>query len=1055
MRPFRIGLIFFIFGIVLVQNLNTRANNTIEAAASGTANVLVRSSNMPGGICVVLGRADADLALSISEYGHFTVHALYHDINLLDKARKNIDRQGLYGKVSADFGQYSKLPYAENLVNIIVADNYRMLEARGLSAKELFRVLTPRGVVFLGDSSIQPGQKTKWMEKVKNQMNATGMKDIQLIKEGGIWLKATKPWPSEIDEWTHFLHGADGNPVANDSVVAPPKHYQWISEPLWLRSHESDSSIKTLVTARGRLFYIADEAPISLLGDHSLPDKWFLTARDAFNGVLLWKVPIKDWGWRAWKPSWFTPRPGDIPLNIQKRLVAVKDKLYVTLGYHAPVSRLDAKTGKVLKTYEGTAQTAEILYHDGTLILTVLKADRAKVMSVDAKSGRRLWTSENEYSGTTIDYYRFRAMHGSVPPAKVDPTLNTATDGRVVSLLDGEDIVCIDFDTGRQKWRTPFPLVKADYKAGNINAQKTVWTGTLIVQDNVVVHASPLVWTWSAELQREKLEASNLRSTWPVSVNGYDLHTGKLSKKVPLGNIFKTYHHHRCYRNKATSRYILASRRGTEYVDLEQGEHTIHNWVRGACHLGMMPANGLQYAPPHPCVCYIDEKLNGFIALAPAKPSENPQTKKRKAGLLERGPAYGKTSNKTAGADDWPAFLHDSMRSGATQAKIPDKVELLWNVKLSEKISPPIIVGERVFLALNDEHQITALNSNDGQTLWKFFAAARIDSPPTYYKGMVLFGSADGFVYCLDASNGKLKWRFRAAPEDRRIGAFGQLESAWPVNGSVLVVDATAYFAAGRTSQLDGGIYLYGLDAVTGRLRCQTRLEGPHYNVNNISQNYRLPMGTLPDIMQSDGNVIYMRDVVFNKNLEYNNIPKPKTALRIRAKGGLLDDSYFKRTPWLFGSQAPTHTPSSGYGRIIVHDKQTAFLVRMFDTLRGLDPTVYFTPAQKGYLLFAMDKQGGKQTWAQRIPVRVRTMVSTDELLITAGPPDVVDPKDPLGAFEGRKGGLLDIFDKSSGRMLNEYKLDSPPVFNGAAVANGKLYISMENGTLSSFGGKM
>ncbi|MCP4259419.1 MAG: PQQ-binding-like beta-propeller repeat protein [Planctomycetes bacterium] len=1092
MKPFRIGLIYFIFVTVLVHHQSSSANSTTEAAASRTANALIQSSDLPGGICIVLGRTDAELALSISSFGRFTVQALYHDESSLNAARKDIDRQGVYGKVSADLGRYNQLPYTDNLVNIIVADNHRMLEARGLSATELYRVLTPRGVVFIGDSSIPQGQKPKWLEKVKTQMNVAGMQDIQLIKDSDIWLKATKPWPSEIDEWTHFLHGADGNPVANDSVVAPPKHYQWISKPLWLRSHESDSSIKTLVTARGRLFYIADEAPISLLGNHSLPDKWFLTARDAFNGVLLWKVPIEDWGWRVWKSSWFTPRPGDIPLNIQKRLVAVKDKLYVTLGYHAPVSELDAKTGKVLKIYEGTAQTAEILYHDGTLILTILQGDSSKVMSVDAKNGKQLWTSKNEYSGTTIDYYRFKAMHGSVTPAKVDPTLNIATDGRVVSLLDGQDVVCLDFDTGRQKWRTSFPLVKADYKAGNINAQQTVWTGTLIVRDNVVVHASPnqlaafstqsgeilwtqakkylqhlwyewkdvfiidgLVWTWSAELEREKLEGSNQRSTWPVSVNGYDLHTGQLSKKVPLGNIFKTHHHHRCYRNKATSRYILASRRGTEFVDLEQGKHSLHNWVRGTCHLGMMPANGLQYAPPHPCVCYIEEKLNGFTALAPAKLSENPQPTKRKSGLLDRGTAYGKMSDKTAGAKDWPAFLHDSMRSGATKTKIPKKLELRWNIKLSQKISPPIIVGQRIFLALKDEHQIAALNSNDGQTLWKFFAAARIDSPPTYYKGTVLFGSADGFVYCLDASNGKLKWRFSAAPEDRHIGAFGQLESVWPVNGSVLVVNGTAYFAAGRTSQLDGGIYLYGLDAITGRPRCQTTLEGPHYNVDNISQNYQLPMGTLPDIMQSDGSSIYMRDVVFNTNLENNNIPKPKKTLLIRAKGGLLDDSYFKRAPWLLDSQTATNTPASGYGRLIVHDKQTVFFVRMFDTLRGLDPKVFFTPAQKGYLLFAMDKQSGKQTWAQRIPVRVRTMVSTEKFLLTAGPPDIVDSRDPLGAFEGRKGGLLDIFDKLSGNRLAKYKLDSPPVFNGAAVANGKLYISMEDGTLASYGGKM
>ncbi|HUT13977.1 MAG TPA: hypothetical protein VMY42_26040, partial [Thermoguttaceae bacterium] len=179
-----------------------------------------------------------------------------------------------------------------------------------------------------------------------------------------------------------------------------------------------------------------------------------------------------------------------------------------------------------------------------------------------------------------------------------------------------------------------------------------VWTGTMIVADGVILHASPhqlaafstdsgeilwqqpkkflqhlwyewkdvfvidgLVFTWSAELARETLEGGGA-STWPVSLNGYDLHTGELKREVPLGKIFKTHHHHRCYRNKATVRYVLASRRGSEFVDVAGGQHSVHNWVRGTCHMGMMPANGLQYAPPHPCQCYIDEKLNAFNALA-------------------------------------------------------------------------------------------------------------------------------------------------------------------------------------------------------------------------------------------------------------------------------------------------------------------------------------------------------------------------------------------------------------------------------------------------------
>jgi len=1006
---------------------------------------ILKESGIKGGLIVHIGCRDGKLTAAFRANDSCVVHGLDKSTVNVARARKYIRSLGIYGYVSVDKLQGNRLPYAENLVNLLVAE-----DLGEVSMAEVMRVLCPRGVAY--------------------------------VKRGTTWTKTVKPWPKDIDEWTHYLHGSDGNPVAQDRVVGPPKHYQWVSEPLWLRSHESDSSVRALVTARGRLFYIADEAPISLLGDHSLPDKWFLTARDAFNGVLLWKVPIKDWGWRAWKPSWFTPRPGDIPLNIQKRLVAAGDRVYVTLGYRAPVSELDARTGKVLKTYGGTARAAEILYSSGLLVLTVLQEDRAKVVVVDTKSSKHLWASEGSYGGTTTDYYRFRAMHGSVSPAKVDPTLNTATDGKVVALLDNPDIVALDFKTGKEKWRTQFPLVKADYKAGGINAQQTLWRGTLIVQNGVVVHASPnqlaafsadsgkllwkqpkkylqhlwfewmdvfvidgLVWTWSAELDRGKLEGGGNSSPWPRSVNGYDLHTGQLKKKVSLGNIFKTHHHHRCYRNKATPRYILASRRGTEYVDLEQGKHTVHNWVRGTCHLGMMPANGLQYAPPHPCVCYIDEKLNGFNALAPAIPEVQWRQNREESGLLERGPAFGKASGTVASDEDWPAFRHDSMRSGSVETKVSAKPHLLWRKRVGNKLAPPVVVDSRLFVPLVDEHLVVAINGLDGEQQWEYTAGGRIDSPPTYYRGTVLFGSADGWVYCVRAGDGRLAWRFRAAPEERFIGAFGQLESAWPVHGSILVMGGTAYFAAGRSSHLDGGIYLFGVDAVSGKLRYKKRLQGPYYDVNNISQNYQLPMGALPDILQGDDELIYMRDMVFNTKLEQQKPPRRQTVDRVHAKGGLLDDSYFKRIPWSFG-------PKSSYARLIVHDEHTSYFIRMFDSLRGLDPKVYFTPGKEGYLLFAIDKATGKQTWKRRVPIRINAMVATDSLLFVAGFPDVLDPTDPLGAFEGRKGGVLSVCDKKDGEILWESVLPAPPVFNGLVAANGRLYVAMQNGSIACFG---
>jgi hypothetical protein len=63
----------------------------------------------------------------------------------------------------------------------------------------------------------------------------------------------------------------------------------------------------------------------------------------------------------------------------------------------------------------------------------------------------------------------------------------------------------------------------------------------------------------------------------------------------------------------------------------------------------------------------------------------------------------------------------------------------------------------------------------------------------------------------------------------------------------------------------------------------------------------------------------------------------------------------------------------------------------------------------------------------------------------------VVDPKDPLAAFEARKGGVLSLFDLEAGEKTAEYQLPSPPVFNGAAAANGRLYLADEAGHVTCF----
>jgi outer membrane protein assembly factor BamB len=1029
-----------------------------------------------GGICIVIGDDDAKVSLSLPQRPQMVVQTLCNDQRQLNATRRSVLEQGVYGRTSVIRMPKDHLPYTDNLINAVILADQNVLDQFSNLPAEIARVLAPRGAMYVR-SPVKP--------LAQEAIQAAGLEFTQQPSSEP-WLRITKPWPEDIDQWSHHLHGPDGNPVADDQRVGPPKHYQWIGGPVWAQSHESDSNLRCLVTARGRIYYIVNEAPTSLAGPQSPPDKWFLVGRDAFNGIELWKIPVDQWGWREWKPSWFTPRPGVIPLNLDKRVVADGDALYATLGYHAPVSKIDGRTGEILQTYEGTEDTSEILVLNDQLYLTVLQGDRAVVKLVDADSGKTVWTSAKDYGGTITDYYRFTAARGAVPEAKVAPTLDIATDGRIVGLLDGDSVVCLDSLDGTQRWRTKFPLADTDHNAGRIQARQKVWTGTMIVADGVLLHASPnqlaafstdtgeiawlqpkkylqhlwyewkdvfvidgLVWTWSSTLARERLKDGG-NSVWPTSLNGYDLHTGKLCREVPLGNIFKTHHHHRCYRNKATVRYILASRRGTEFVDLVDGNHSVNNWVRGTCHMGMVPANGLQYAPPHPCQCYNDEKLNSMNALA-ADRSDSPTAAEQggKTRRLEIALPPGELPR--AGVkhtqSDWPTYRGNISRSGQVETTLPSAIKPLWQVKVGGRLAPPVSVGHVVFVPAVDQHQLIALDTRDGHVLWRFFAGGRIDSPPTYDRGAILFGSTDGYVYRLEAATGELVWRFRAAPEQRQMAAFGQLESAWPVHGSVLVAEAPSgishepvvYFCAGRTSHLDGGLWMFALDALSGELLTSTNITGPTYTVDNIEENYQLPMGTLPDIMLMEGDSLFMRGIKFDEHLTRT---RGKSNLQIR--GGFLDDAYFKRMPWSM--------EKSGHARLIVYDDEQAYCLRMFDSLQGLDPKVYFTPGEAGYLLFAYQRNRRGPGWKQRVPIRGRAMAVTSDQLCVAGPPDVVLSEDPLAAFEGRLGGVLRILDKQSGQTQAEFSIDAPPVFNGIAAANGRMMLTLEDGSVACFG---
>jgi outer membrane protein assembly factor BamB len=535
-------------------------------------------------------------------------------------------------------------------------------------------------------------------------------------------------------------------------------------------------------------------------------------------------------------------------------------------------------------------------------------------------------------------------------------------------------------------------------------------------------------------------------------------------------------HHFRCYRGKATTRYILENKRGIEMIDLEGRDFVKNDWVRGICRYGIMPCNGMIYSTPTPCSCYPAALLTGFNALAADGKMKN---QRHQTESLEKGPAFGETmADKPAEPSDWPRFRHNNSRSGATTTKVNTNLSENWKTKLSGKLSQPVVADGTLLVASVDEQTVYALSAETGEELWSYTVDGRVDSPPTYDQGRLFFGSRSGWVYSLRASDGMLIWRYRVAPSDDQIVSYNQLESVWPARGSALVVDGVVYAAAGRSSYLDDGIVVVGLDAATGRKLYHARLKNDPQDPAIDKGNSHVIDGFKLDVLSSDGKYIYMQAAAFDNTLESVSNEVRQTP-GIYASAGFLDDHAWNRNAWRCGTSTDSLSLNKKNlagmprtGQILVFDENLVYGVKYF--LGHSGQSAVFYPGQDGYKLFAHQVDApakdaaaprprkrkrrnaetlpGYATWSQMLPVRVRGMTKADGVLFVAGVPDIVEDQDPLAALEGRRGAILRAYSAGDGQELAEMKLAAPPVFDGLIAANGKLFMSAVDGSVTCLG---
>jgi len=1008
-----------------------------------------------GGLAIHVGCGDGRLTAALRLANNCVVQGLETDAKRVETARAVIRAAGRYGPVSVLHWNGEKLPYVDNLATLVVCED------AGVAAKgELLRVLRPHGALA--------------------------------VKRDGKWTVTVKPRLKGADEWQQHFHGPDNNAVSQDVVVGPPRRYQWLGEPQWQRSHLAMPSLHSMVSSKGRLFTIED---LGSAEHAALPGRPALVARDAYNGVVLWRVMFPDW-----QPIYVGPVT--LPVQLQRRLAAVGDVVYCTPGYSAPITAFDAATGRVMKRYERTAGTVEFVHDRGVLYVVtgdpydvpraMLGGSRGKafwfkagaygpavkrsrdprndVLAIDAASGREFWRisggDTKDYQGATLGVIGERVVYATT-----------------------KELVCRDRTTGKPLWRVAAPVVlkgglrgmalvlstRAAYvgdgeqlRAFRLIDGRALWAvplrgGNRQMPPDVFL-ANGLVWTAASPVSTQGAKPAPRRHG-KSGVHGLDPENGKPVKQIaqrmtgPMG-------HDRCYRNRITTRYYInTATGGSDFLALGSARELPNPWIRSSCGIGPLPCNGLFYVGPVACSCCNNVMLNGMNAMA-AEPglvkSDQPIRVAAGAGL-GKGPAYALalSAKVDLGADDWPVYRHDNARTAATKTKTPAVLAKRWEARIGARASAPVIAAGLVFVADVDGHAVCALSADDGRVAWRFTAEGRVDSPPTYYRGLLLFGSRDGSVYCLRASDGTLAWRF--FPLERRlICAYGQPESAWPVCGSVLVRRGLAYFAAGRDSFTDGGIFLYALDPRSGKVVHEKRVYGPFgsngFPITTGPWNIR---GFKSDVFVAADQLLYLRHQAFRADL---SAAKPGDVKRphLIPSHGLLTAVPHHRSFWTIDTTLYYDIPTGAggvHGDILVMDGDRFYEVRGYTP--GRHPL--FDPRTNGYTLYAgkysspvtTGKAGrseksriiaSEKLWSTSIPLTGKAIALASDVLFVAGTPVAFPEGDLAKAYEGRMGGILWAASATTGKKLARYTLDAPPAWDGLAATGGMLFLSLADG---------
>lgn len=683
-----------------------------------------------GGLCLILGSKDLKLSLALAQNKSLFVQVLQPDSETATNWGFAIATSDNRENMSVRNSLFDANHYNSNLFNLIIVEDASALGNNKLV--DLDRLLTPMGVLALKSSN----------DAFNHEAKSLNLVSVKIEGYAEVYRKLLKPIKWQL-----------------------PLDMKWQAGP---QSQIANGYIGICFGA-GKMFYLErmekDEGDLN-------NSSAILIARDAYNGRVLWAQEL----------------PGVFHKGLA--LVATsKGRLFVKTSENK-VFCLDGEYGN--KLFDLAVKV------NGESWLKLLSDEYICVHGsvFSTESGKKIWAFPN---------YRYQPLPETVI-------------GENIFFCDSKNIIAKKLDTGEDLWTldtSGFP------KPVQPKALSSEGKDLLVRMDGdsklelffSLVEAETGKTRWSYEVKvepgKEKyFNARNIRVTTSGDKlliyfrqnkpNSYDdefvatqldLNTGKVLFENKINSSSGDYHG--CFPEIYLGDAIV-------YYDLWVDKKTLTTIPaeipHPACFFGMKSNDGMIYNFP-------SRKSSTISAVGPAdkifdlKPS---------SGIVKN---YSKqTSSEPSKVTDWPFFRSNSETGNFIDAKIGQNLTKKWEVKiglgsssygemssLRTGLTQAVIAYGLVIVSDIDGQRIVALDVATGQEKWVFAVGSRVDYSPTLYKGLCLFAARDGFVYSLDVHTGKLVYTLQVAPAIRFMARQDKLESLWPIESDVYIVNDIAY----------------------------------------------------------------------------------------------------------------------------------------------------------------------------------------------------------------------------------------------------------------------